>query len=200
MSNILQQFKDLANYNLFTPFFIIALSFIIISAALLIVNTKLKSKIIEIIYSSILATLVLCIIYFYRKIILATLDALVETIMTYLFFPTKAEIIFMIIISILIFIYVLKLYNEKRWFTVFNIVVNSVLLILNIVILVVLANTENIYYAYKNSLVLLIMEISTFSFYIYLIIFIIVRIKYRKKKENKKIKKTKDGLEILAFD
>lgn len=88
MSNVIEQFKALADYNLFSPLFIIALSFIVISAVLLIVNTKLKNKIIEIIYCSILATLVLCIVYFYRKVIFAAFDSLVEEIMKLLFFPS----------------------------------------------------------------------------------------------------------------
>lgn len=203
MSNILKEFKALSDYDLFSPFFIIALSFILVSATLLIINTKLKNKIIEIIYCSILTTLVICIMYFYRNVIFTALDSMIENIIKSLLFPSFLHILVILLVTILVLFYVVKLFNEKKWLTITVIVVSSILFILNIIILIIISNTDNIYYVYKNRASLLLMQLSTIIFYIYMIFFCICRLKFRNKvkiKEEKKVKRTKEGIEILTLD
>lgn len=197
MKNIANEFLNLADYNLFSPFFIIALSFVIISAALLILNTKLKNKIIEIIYTSILGLLLIFIAIFYKKVILTSIDTFIEGIMKSLFFPSFAHVIFILFLVILIGIYIIKKFNQKKWFTISSIVVISILCILSLISIILISNADNIYYIYKNKASLLIMESLSFTFYMYLLYFVFVRIKFRKKKD--KISKTADGIEILSF-
>ena len=202
MSNIMSEFRELSNYNLFSPFFIIALSFIVVSVVLLIVNTKLKSKVIEIIYCSILVLLLMIVLYFYRGIILSFLDTIVEKILTGLFLPSLLHVVIIVILTTFLLFYVIKFFNKKKWLTITTIVVCGVLLLLEFASLILIANTENIYYVYKNKIALIVMEVSAFLFYFYTLFFIVFRIKYR---ENRKVKDnntqvTDEGLEILSFD
>lgn len=206
MSNILSEFRELANYNLFSPFFIIALSFIIISVILLVINTRLKSKVIEIIYCSILVVLLIFVFYFYRNIILSFFDTIVESILKSLFFPSLLHEVFMLIFTSVLLFYVIKYFNRKKWLTITTIIVCGLLLILEVISLIVIANADNIYYAYKNKASLIIMESSAFIFYLNIIFFVIFRVKYRKnkkqkeQKDNNKPNLTEDGLEILTLD
>ena len=147
MSNIVNEFRALANYNLFSPFFIIALSFIVVSVVLLIVNTRLKSKVIEIIY-------------------------------------------------------VIRYFNKKKWLTITTIIVTGVLILFEIASLILISNADNIYYVYKNTASLVILEVCTFLFYFYSVFFVVMRIKFRNKKTNKNEneKEKEEELEILTFD
>ena len=71
------------------------------------------------------------------------------------------------------------------------------MLLLTIIDLIIVANTENIYYAYKNNLALKIMEITVVIYYLYIVFFVIFRCKLRDKKTIKDEKN--EEIEILQF-
>ena len=140
--------------------------------------------------------------YFYRKIILSFLDAIVEAILTGLFFPNLVHMVIMLILTALLLFYVIRYFNKKKWLTITTIIVTGVLILFEIASLILISNADNIYYVYKNIASLVILEVCTFLFYFYSVFFVVMRIKFRNKKtiKNENEKEKEEELEILTFD
>lgn len=147
---------------------------------ILILSTKIKNKVVKIIYSLIFALTIGVLVYYFQKPILEFVDYLVENIVNNILFPNLA--IFIAMVLVVDFVTIISIINGKTELYKKNINISCfsiIQLLLFFIVRNVINNNINVYEQlsiYTNQELLVLIEASMIVFVTWLVVRGIIRI------------------------
>ena len=205
--SFMERLKKLFDIILSSPFFLALLVIVVLTVVILIINHKIKDKLVRIISAVGYACIIVFIFIKYGSSVVSLFDNLVDSVFTTIYFPNLVSYICMMVVALLLLIR--TIINNKLSIVVkiSNISVFVILMFLLVLTLdIIVSSSVNIYNKveiYSNETLTVLIQSSTMVFFIWVFLVLAnLLVNYIVNRQNKKkevVLSNKSGLVIKEY-